>query len=315
MVRFLAFGIFFLLSAPLAAQILDDSTQLVYGPSTTRYLKEENILYNDLTFINLDTSVVNSHRWSVPEKEEYKLQDLGVSGTAIRSIYPVLPVIIGARSGFSAYAPYFRPVSDFRYYDTKSPYSKIKAAIGGRNRTAVDVGFNRSDSSNFNIGIDYFNINSDKQVKSQGKNDRLVRDEGYDAYLVYFTKKRRYLIMGNFSRMKTQAIDQGGIDITGSTPDYFDRDASVYLSNASTEYLKKNYHVYHQLRVNDGFQIYQTFDRSYERSSFNDSNPVAENYFDTFYLSEDVTADTSVFETISFENGVKGTIGPLFYSG
>ena len=184
MVRFLAFGIFFLLSAPLAAQILDDSTQLVYGPSTTRYLKEENILYNDLTFINLDTSVVNSHRWSVPEKEEYKLQDLGVSGTAIRSIYPVLPVIIGARSGFSAYAPYFRPVSDFRYYDTKSPYSKIKAAIGGRNRTAVDVGFNRSDSSNFNIGIDYFNINSDKQVKSQGKNDRLVRDEGYDAYLV-----------------------------------------------------------------------------------------------------------------------------------
>lgn len=315
-VRFVVFiSSFLLLAGSVNAQILDDSTKLVYGPATTHYLKEENILYNNLTFTDLDTSVVNSHRWSRVEKEEYKMQDLGVSGTAIRSIYPQLPVIIGARPGFSVYSPYYRPVSSFKYFDTKSPYSKIDVAIGGRNRTVVDVGFNRSDSSNFNIGIDYFNTNSDKQVSSKGKNDRLVRDEGYDAYLVYFTKNRRYLVMGNFSRLKTQAVDQGGIDTLSTDVGFFDRDASVFLANASSEYLKRTFHLYHQFRVNDGLQAYQVFDRSYERSSFDDSDPESENYFDRFYINEDVTADTSVFETITLENGVKGTLGPLFYSG
>ena len=316
MLRFLVFAVtLFIVPEYLWAQLLDDSTKVVYGPSTTRYLKEGDILYNNVTFTNLDTSVVNSHRWSKIEKEEYKMQDLGVSGTAIRSMYPKLPRIIGARPGFSAYTLYYKPVRDFRYYDTKSPYSKIKAAIGGRNRTRVDVGFNRSDSSNFNIGIDYSNTNSDKQVNSQGKNDRLVKNEGYDAYLVYFTKKRRYLVMGNFSRMKTQAVDQGGIDTLNAEIGYFDRDASVFLANASSEYLKRTYHLYHQFRVNDGFQLYQIFDRSYEYSSFNDTSPESEDYFNNFYISNDVTSDTSVFETISLENGVKGTIGPLFYSG
>lgn len=295
-------------------QILDDSTHLVYGPGTTRYLKEENILYNDITFTSLDTSAINEHRWSLVEQSEYKKQDLGVSGTASRDIYLHLPNVIGARSGFTAYRPYFRSIDEFRYYDTKSPYSRIGAAIGGRNRTRVNVGFNRSDSSNFNIGIDYFNTNSDKQVSSKGKNDRLVRDEGYDAYLLYFTKNRRYLVMGNFSRLKTEAVEQGGIDTLTSEFGYFDRDASVYLANASTMYKIRNWHLYHHFRVNDGLQIYQIFNRSYELSTFNDSNPAGEDYFDKFYINSKVTADTSVFETISFENGFKGSLGPLFYS-
>ena len=316
MLRFLVFLVTFLtLSVAAWAQILDDSTHVVYGPSTTRYLREENILYNDLTFTSLDTSAINSHRWSLVEKSEYKKQDLGVSGTAVRDMYIHLPDVIGARSGFVSYMPYFKPVDEFKYYDTKSPYSRIGASIGGRNRTRVNIGFNRSDSSNFNIGIDYFNTNSDKQVSSKGKNDRLVRDEGYDAYLVYFTKKRRYLVMGNFSRLKTQAIEQGGIDVSSNSElGYFDRDASVFLANARTEYKVRNWHLYHQFRVNDGLQVYQMLNRRYERNSFDDSAPVGEDFFDTFYISEKVTADTSVFETITWENGVKGTIGPLFYS-
>lgn len=297
------------------AQILDDSTKVVYGPNTTRYIKEDNILYNDLTFTVIDTSSINTHRWSMPEKTEYRMQDLGVSGTALRNIYYKLPYLIGARSGYSAYVPYYKSIHDFRYYDTKSPYSRIGAAIGGKNRTVVDVGFNRSDSSNFNIGIDYFNTNSDKQVSSKGKNDRLAKNEGFDAYLVYFTPDRRYVVMGNFSRMKTIAVDQGGIDTLNTELGYFDRDSKVFLTNANSEYLKRTYHLYHQFTVKEELQFYQVFDRSYDKTKFT-IDPLADDidYFDSTYLSTEITNDSTLFETISLENGIKGSIGPLFYS-
>ena len=172
------------------AQILDDSTKLVYGPATTRYIYENHLKYNDLYFSIVDTAVFNIHRYTTTELSNYLLQDLGVIGTAARSIYNTLPSVIGARSGFYVYEPFFKPPEDFRYYDTKSPYSRIGAAIGGGGRSRVDAGFNRSDSSNFNIGIDYNRIISDKQTSSIGRHDRLTDSEGYDIYMVYFTPKR-----------------------------------------------------------------------------------------------------------------------------
>lgn len=315
MLRIIFFVVVLISTVGSYAQILDDSTKVVYGPNTTRYIKEDNILYNDLTFTVIDTSSINTHRWSMPEKTEYRMQDLGVSGTALRNIYYKLPYLIGARSGYSAYVPYYKSIHDFRYYDTKSPYSRIGAAIGGKNRTVVDVGFNRSDSSNFNIGIDYFNTNSDKQVSSKGKNDRLAKNEGFDAYLVYFTPDRRYVVMGNFSRMKTIAVDQGGIDTLNTELGYFDRDSKVFLTNANSEYLKRTYHLYHQFTVKEELQFYQVFDRSYDKTKFT-IDPLADDidYFDSTYLSTEITNDSTLFETISLENGIKGSIGPLFYS-
>jgi putative beta-barrel porin len=121
--------------------------------------------------------------------------------------------------------------------------------------------------------------------------------------------------MGNFSRMKTNAVEQGGIDTLGTNPNYFEKDVKVFLTNANTEYLKRTYHLYHQFRLNDAFQIYQIFDRSYDQTKFT-IDPLKDDldYFDTTYLSNELTNDSTLFETISLENGIKGTIGSLFYS-
>ena len=91
----------------LSAQILDDSTKLVYGPSTTSYIYEDNLKYNDLYFVNVDTSIFNIQRYTTTELSNYRLQDLGVLGTATRSLYYSMPNVIGARSGFEAYEPFF----------------------------------------------------------------------------------------------------------------------------------------------------------------------------------------------------------------
>jgi ABC-type transport system involved in multi-copper enzyme maturation permease subunit len=132
MLRYLFFLFFIGFTVIVQAQILDDSTKLVYGPNTTKYITEDNILYNDLKFTVIDTSAINSHRWSKPEKTEYKMQDLGVSGTAIRNIYYKLPDIIGARSGYSAYVPYYKSIKDFRYYDTNPPIPELGQLLGGK---------------------------------------------------------------------------------------------------------------------------------------------------------------------------------------
>ena len=301
----------------LNAQILDDSTKLVYGPTTTRYIYEDHIKYNDLYFTQVDSSIFNIHRYSTTELSNYYLQDLGVIGTAARSIYNPLPSVIGARSGYYVYETFFKPPEDFKYYDTKSPYSRIGAAIGGGGRSRVNVGFNRSDSSNFNIGIDYNRIISDKQTNSIGKHDRLTDSEGYDIYMVYFTPKRKYLALTNFSRNKNTIEDQGGIDLAASNGQgYFDEDASVFLSEAKSEYLRRNFHFYHQFLADSALQFYQSYDWSYSSAKFRDDdlNPT-NGYYDKYYFGTDTTAEENNFVTSTLETGVKGTLGKLFYLG
>ena len=296
-------------------QILDDTTKLVYGPSTTQYLYERNIKYNDLYFTPVDTAIFNLHRFTPTEVSRYLIQDLGVLGTANRNLYYTPPTIIGARSGFSAYESFFKPTEDFRYYDTKSPYSRIGAAIGGKGRSRVDVGFNRSDSSNFNIGLDYNRLVGDKQTASLGRNDRLTDSEGYDIYMVYFTRNNKYLILGNWARNKTTVVDQGGIDTTGGFS-FFDENAGVLLQNAKSEFLKRNLHFYHHFLPDSGIQFYQNFDRTYESAKFRDDDLGADDgYFEKYYFSTDTTSEENIFITNTLETGVKGTIGKLFYLG
>jgi len=305
----------FLVSQSAVAQILDDSTKLVYGPTTTQYLYEHNIKYNDRYFQTVDTAIFNLHRFTTTEVSQFMLQDLGVIGTATRNIYYSPPSIIGARSGFTAYEPFFVGPEDFRYYDTKSPYSRIGAAIGGNGRSRIDVGFNRSDSSNFNIGIDYNRIISDKQTASIGRHDRLADSEGYDIYMLYHTRNSKYLALANFSRNRSTTSDQGGVDTTGGFS-YFDEQASVFLDNAKSEYLKRNLHIYHQFKPDSGFQLYQSFDRTYESAQFrNDDLSDDGEYFDKYYFSTDTTAEENNFITSTLESGIKGSIGKLFYLG
>lgn len=304
-----------LLSRVSFAQILDDSTKLVYGPTSTQYLYEDNIKFNDVYFSIIDTSVFDIHRFSTTEASLYKMQDLGVMGTASRNLFFSPPQIIGARSGFDVYETFFYAPDDFKYYDTKSPYSRIGAAIGGNGRSRVDVGFNRSDSSNFNIGIDYNRITADKQFNSTGKHDRLSDSEGYDVYMLYHTPNNKYLFLTNYSRNRTTVIDQGGVDTT-EVGDYFDENAKSFLQEAKSEYMRKNLHIYHQYNPDTAFQLYQNYDWSFASSKFRDEDLGSEgDYFDKFYFSEDTTSEQNDFVTHTLESGVKGSLGKLFYLG
>ena len=151
-------------TAAVWAQILDDSTKQVYGPETTEYTKEEHIKYDDPKVYPIDTLVANRHKHNFVNRLDNKMQDLGNIGTAIRPLYYEMPDFIGKSSGFNSFDTYYIKPQDIRYYDTKSPYSRLGVTFGGNGRSMVDVSFSRSDSTVFSVGFDFKRITSDKQV-------------------------------------------------------------------------------------------------------------------------------------------------------
>ena len=297
------------------AQMLDDSKS-VYGPTTTQYTSEHELMFNDTSFQIVDTANVNIHRFTRIESNNYKIQDLGAPGTALRNIYYKPPKVIGARSGFEAYQMYFKPSEDFIYYDTKSPFSRIGAAVGGEGRSKVDVSFNQSDSSNFNVGIDYRNVTTDKQYASGGRTDRLAESIGFDAYLAYYSKQRRYLILGNFSRVNHKVADQGGVDTTGGGS-FSEDQLSSYLIKSKSNFKKRNYHIFHQFKIHNTLQVYQTIDRSFEEMRFQVASLSEDKKYlgNSIYFNPNATLDSTSFTTTRVESGIKGSIGKLFYKG
>ena len=98
------------------AQILDDSTKLVYGPNTLSYFnltdQKDNIFKPGV----LDTTLYDLGNFTKWDEHHKKYQDLGANGTAMRSLFYNSPQVIGLRSGFDAYDPYVKTKSDFRFF-------------------------------------------------------------------------------------------------------------------------------------------------------------------------------------------------------
>ena len=114
------------------SQILDDSTILVYGPSTLNVILEENLKSNDKRLVFIDTLVGKLDQFTAYGRSDYKLQNLGNIGTALFPVFYDLPNAIGAHAGYHAFDPLTTQPTDIQYYDTKSPFMKLNVVFGGK---------------------------------------------------------------------------------------------------------------------------------------------------------------------------------------
>src|SRR6185295_15893085 len=90
------------------SSIVNDSVKIIYGPKTTLSTTEGEIFENKKnSYIPLDTSIYNLHRWDFVQKNENKYQDLGNVGTAINPLFPQVSGVIGAAPGFKVYDLYY----------------------------------------------------------------------------------------------------------------------------------------------------------------------------------------------------------------
>jgi hypothetical protein len=239
------------------SRVIDDTTKQIYGPNTSKYYYERDVFYNRQVLHAIDTLIRNYHRnSSYVQKHNNLLQDLGNIGTAIRPIYYQAPEYIGVTSGFNAYDLYWDS-EKIKYFDTKSPYTNMQLVLGGQGRSLTRASFSRNITPLWNFGFTYRGLFVDKQIQRKGKNDRITRSNYYDAYTAFQNKDSTYRFFMNFRRGYHRVNEFGGVVVQDSTSitDYFDINARPWLTTASSEDLRTNFHLFHQFRVGSGLQL------------------------------------------------------------
>ena len=67
--------------------ILDDTTKIIYGMKTTSFISKENFLLSDTLFLILDSTLNDIYDISIPEKNQFKYQNLGNLGSPVRIFF------------------------------------------------------------------------------------------------------------------------------------------------------------------------------------------------------------------------------------
>ena len=306
------------------SRVIDDTTKQIYGPNTSKYYYEHEVFFNRQVLHPIDTFIRNYHRNSTYVQNNDNLyQDLGNIGTAIRPIYYQTPDQIGATTGFHSYDLYW-DTETIRYFDTKSPYTNMQLILGGKGRSLTRATFSRNINPRWNFGFTYRGLFVDKQIQRKGKNDRITRSNYYDAYTAYQNKDSTYRIFVNLRRMFHRVNEFGGVQVDdddeeeaeGLAP-YFNIDARPWLTTASSEDLRTNFHVFHQFMLGSGFQLYHTLDRYKQKNKFLDVRSEAEAlFFDlTIPAEADSVEDATTIRSFRNEVGIKGSVSKLFYNG
>jgi hypothetical protein len=303
------------------SRVVDDTTKQIYGPNTSKYFYEEDAFFNRDILEPIDTLIKNFHRYNYVQRFGYRYQDLGNIGTAIRPIYYENPDVIGKRSGMHVYDLYW-DTETIKYYNTHSPYSNMKVVLGGRGRSVTRATYSRNITPNWNFGLNYRALLIDKNIQRRGKADRFVRGTYYDAYTTFQSKDSSYRLFANVRRNFHRVEEYGGVrtDLVANTfelKNYFEETAQPWLTNAESNDLRSNYHLFHQYSLAKPFQVYHIFDRYRQRNKFKDiPSTTTDPFFGSFIeIDRDTTENITKFKAVRNEAGVKGNIGKLFWNG
>ncbi len=303
------------------SKIINDSVKNVYGPKTSKWTTETELFYNKKNYQPLDTAIHNFHRWTYIERFNNKFQDLGNTGTALNPIFPVVSTNIGATPGFKAYEPYY-DTEEPRYYDSKSPFTRIYLVWAGNGRAMSHIEFTRNINPRWNFGFNYRPILADRQIQRKFA-DRQTISHYYDFFTTYRSKNDRYSITFNYRRIRHRIRENGGVLLTKDTTfnAFFDINAVPFLVNdqksiAESEEIKNNFHIYHQYQLAKPFQLYQTIDYHNRSNIFRiDHSNLAANFFRSTIIDsvKQTTTDVMDFKTLQNEIGIKGNAAFLFY--
>jgi hypothetical protein len=256
------------------AQVVDDSTKVLYGPKTTRVIQEAEVLRDSTTGFVLDTALT---RWTQARfwfHDTTFQQDLGAVGTASRPLLYQPNTQLGARFGRNVFDKYARDASTVPYYDSRSPYSFFRVVQSGSGEQVFEISYSRSLRKNFSIGIAYERFASNKILAASGRSG-LVEHSNLLFFGRYKSENERYNIVFNFSNSRHRGIEQGGIrPLAGeNTPsDLFNYDRqSVYLTDAQNIEDRDQFHVLQSYRLlGRGLTLFHIFDIHRQYNDYRD---------------------------------------------
>jgi hypothetical protein len=301
-------------------QLLDDTTKLVYGPTTSRYMYERDLMHSDTLYQSIDTSIYNLEYFEFKNTAEHEYHDLGNNGTALNHVYYVMPTSIGRTTGFESYTPYVKKIDEQKYFDTKSPFIDLYVGIGGKGRSLVDFQFSRNINAQWNVGFDIKKLSSNKLIGSASLREPQVSSTSADIYTFYSSKDSKYHFMFHTFHIDHGVAESGGIvlDDTSTEKDYFQyQNSQVYLDDAKSFDTRNRLHIYHQYSIKPFFELYNSITRNNVENRYEDPALLsAKDFYDQTLIDSVATNDASLFTEWEVEAGVKGRIAQrVFYSG
>ncbi|GAB2537483.1 putative porin [Spirosoma aerophilum] len=262
---------------------IDDSTKVIYGPKSTRFVLEDDIFNNRRKLYTLDTTMDDVHRFTYVQRSKNLYQDLGTLGTPMRPVFLQTPQQLGAQSGYYVFSPYAYQAQDVKYFDTKSPFTDMYIALGGNNQNILRFDMSQNINPRWNVGFDVQRFTSQKQFGTSGNNDPyklLAQNWGVQLHTNYRSKNDKYTLLANFINMNHSLDEQGGV-LPGQTADGvpipFNYTGDSRLRSGSSTVqgphgwdIRNNWHVYHQYILEKGFQLYHKFDYQTQKNFYQD---------------------------------------------
>jgi hypothetical protein len=178
--------------------------------------------------------------------------------------------------------------------------------------------YSRNINPRWNFGFNYRGLLIDKQIQRIGKGDRHVRSNYYDLFTSYHSKDSAYRVFVNFRRMFHRVDEYGGVRVGAdySLDEFFLVNVQPWLTEAESNDLRRNYHLYQQYALGGGFQVYHVADYYSQQNRFTDNLTIdPESYFDFVEVDSAQTFDQTRFKSFRNEVGIKGRLLKLFYNG
>lgn len=333
---FLLFGL--VLGRPLLgqAQIVDDSTKVLYGPKTTRIIREADLRRDSTRGVLIDTSLV---RWSQARHwfhDSTFQQDLGTVGSASRPLLYQPNLALGARLGRNVFDRFAREGSQVPFYDSRSPYSFFRYIQSSAGEQVFEISYSRSLKKNFSIGASYERIASNKSIGAgASQSEALVEHNAATFFARYQTDDERYHLLVSLVDTRHRAPEQGGIlplssDTIGGRGKVNLANLFVYdrtqtnLSYAYNTDDRDELRLFHSYRLlGRGVTAYHIFDirRQYNGYTDNDLTAINSNtlvadgaFYANTYLNSSLTADRVTYRQAENTIGLLGHTDRIEYN-
>lgn len=283
-----------LLAAPGArAQIVDDSTKVLYGPKTTHVIYEAEVLHDSTAGLPVDTTLTKLPQTRFWFHDSTFQQDLGTVGSASRPLLYQPNLQLGARLGRNVFDKYARDAAQVPYYDSRSPYSFFRILQSTAGEQVFEISYSRSLKKNFSVGAAYERIASNKIIGTTSGavgGVGLVEHSNLLFFARYQTEDARYHLLVNVNTSSHRAVEQGGIrpirsevvDSTSGTalPNHgFPGNLllnlssqAVYLNRAQNSEDREQFHLFQNYRLlGRGLTVYHVFDARRQYNSYSDA--------------------------------------------
>lgn len=183
---------------------------------------------NDVINRKLDSSI-NDFTDYIPLPADYLY--LGNLGTAAQSIIYGPEIYTGFDAGFHAFDTYKFDIDSTRYFNTTTPFTRIRYLIGPQKEQLIEVLLTENFKPNLNLTFHFRKINDPGFFRNQNTDDNSINLSGH-----FNSLNKRYNAYLSFVSNKLHAGENGGIkDKTDLTdPEYNNRRTiPVFLGGAS----------------------------------------------------------------------------------